>query len=646
VPIPRPWLAPAGVFALCVPLVGAFALCVPLAAAASAVESAGSCMPAESRPEPATRAGRALERGNDLAERGDHAAALEAFAESERLARAGGEPAIAMLAEASSARSDAALGRVEGIPERLDALSESASKLESAELRARVLIHVGRTLARIARKRRAAETLIEATAQAQKASAWRLHSYALGYLAELYESDARYDDALPLTRRALFSGQRANAPDAIYRWQWQLGRIQRSLGDAAAALTSYRLAIATLRDARELTSSGVEPLYEGFVELLLARADPADDQAELAEIRNALEDLKASELRDYFRDPCLDAQRKAAPDTVPGTLVVYPVVLEHRIVLIASLEGVLSSHEMPVEREVFIEEIRDFRRTLEERTTRRYLRPAEQLYRWLIGPLTPMLASGTVETLVFVPRGAIHTIPLAALHDPDSGRFLIEQVPVAVIPGLTLTEPRPIDRSEVTLLAAGISEPVQGFAGLDSVVQEVDAVSEIFPGERLLNRQFEADELEREVSQRPFEIVHLATHGEFAADVSQSYLLTYDGRISMGQLAQLVGTTRFRERALELLTLSACETAAGDDRAALGLAGVALNAGARSALATLWAVNDQVAAELVVAFYRQLADPALTRAQALQRAQLSILRQRPYRHPAFWAPYLLISSWL
>ena len=94
------------------------------------------------------------------------------------------------------------------------------------------------------------------------------------------------------------------------------------------------------------------------------------------------------------------------------------------------------------------------------------------------------------------------------------------------------------------------------------------------------------------------------------------------------------------------MTLSACETAAGDERAALGLAGVALRAGARSAVGTLWSVDDEASADLITHFYRELGDPARSRAQALQRAQLALLKTRNYRHPAYWSPFLLISSWL
>jgi CHAT domain-containing protein len=141
--------------------------------------------------------------------------------------------------------------------------------------------------------------------------------------------------------------------------------------------------------------------------------------------------------------------------------------------------------------------------------------------------------------------------------------------------------------------------------------------------------------------------VHLATHGKFAGKVRDSFVLTYDGRMSMDELEQFVGISWFREdNPVELLTLSACETAVGDDSAALGLASVAIKAGARSALASLWSINDEASSKLVADFYRELQDPGITKAQALQRAQLGLLADLRYQHPVYWSPFLLIGNWL
>lgn len=553
-----------------------------------------------------------------------------------------------LLASAIAARAKIETNPTEA-RDNIEAVLIGAAELDDRAKRARLRIHAARSLERLGHARQAAEVLVWASEDAAAASDDRLHSYAIGYLAELYAEDGRIADALILNGRALIAAQRALAPDAIYRWQWQLARMRRTSGDETGAIDAYRAAVETLRGAREISGPDLADLYLQLVDLLLRRAageDAATRQALLVETRAILEDQKAGELRDYFHDACLDAQRKTTPDEVPGALVLYPILLEDRTELVTSRSGVLASYVVPIDRDTLTAEVRALRLTLEKRTTREYLLHARQLYDWLIRPLEAELVADGVDTLVVVPGGPLRTIPFAALNDRETQEFLIEKIPIAITPGLTLTEPRRIPLRDVRVLAVGVSEPVQGYAGLVHVTHELAAISKVFPTRQLLNSDFLTQRFETEVSERAFDIVHLATHGEFTADASQSYLLTYDGRVSIDQLGALVSTTRFRERGLELLTLSACETAAGDDRAALGLAGVALRAGARSALATLWSVNDEVSAELLSVFYLGLGDASVSRASALQRAQIKVLRMQSYEHPMYWSPYLLIGSWL
>ncbi|MHC5828531.1 MAG: CHAT domain-containing protein, partial [Nostoc sp.] len=97
---------------------------------------------------------------------------------------------------------------------------------------------------------------------------------------------------------------------------------------------------------------------------------------------------------------------------------------------------------------------------------------------------------------------------------------------------------------------------------------------------------------------------------------------------------------------LELLILSACETAAGDQRAVLGLAGMAVRSGARSTLGTLWAVQDESTVDLMNKFYLELSQPGVTKAEALRQAQLLLLRSSNYGHPYYWAPFVLVGNWL
>src|SRR5256712_2366701 len=211
-------------------------------------------------------------------------------------------------------------------------------------------------------------------------------------------------------------------------------------------------------------------------------------------------------------------------------------------------------------------------------------------------------------------------------------------------PGLSLVEPQPIKRGKVRLLLNDLSKPVQGFAALNFVAGELHSIEPLYPSETLLNEGFTLAKLNRKLTDEQYSIVHIAWHGQFDRDVRKTFVLTYDSKLTLNDLEALIRPGQYRGRPVELLVLSACQTAAGDDRAALGLAGVAVKAGARSALATLWYINDQASSDLVAEFYRQLQDPAVSRAKALQRAQVKLLSNWRYEHPGYWSPFLLLNN--
>jgi CHAT domain-containing protein len=233
---------------------------------------------------------------------------------------------------------------------------------------------------------------------------------------------------------------------------------------------------------------------------------------------------------------------------------------------------------------------------------------------------------------------------MAALH--DGKQFLVAKFATAITPGLNLTDPRTIQREKVNVLAVGVTQAVQGFTPLPSVAGELEALQKMFKTTTLVNEQFVVANLEKKLKEEQFTILHVASHGQFENDPAKTFLLAFDDKLSMDRLDQYIGLFKFRDDPLELLTLSACETAEGDDRAALGLAGIAIKAGARSAVATFWQVHDEVAAELITEFYRQLQDSTVSRASALRKAQLKILEDPRFDHPGFWAPFLMINSWL
>jgi CHAT domain-containing protein len=163
----------------------------------------------------------------------------------------------------------------------------------------------------------------------------------------------------------------------------------------------------------------------------------------------------------------------------------------------------------------------------------------------------------------------------------------------------------------------------------------------------LLNREFTSTAFQDQINALPFPVVHLATHGQFSSQASETFLLTWDDRLDVNQLNDLLQSREpSRTGPIELLVLSACETLTGDKRAALGLAGVAVRAGARSTLATLWSVNDEATAFLMGQFYEALKDPTVTKAEALRLAQLALLKNSRFERPYFWAPYVLVGNWL
>ncbi|BFU91928.1 MAG: hypothetical protein NTAFB01_31150 [Nitrospira sp.] len=597
--------------------------------------------------------------------------ALDAFQESVIHSQSAGLLLLATTARTNAARTLLRLGQPAhsrvALDEALDQLKDLPPSRDKSLGLIGIALAYQRLLSHLPQERhplllRTAGVLQEAVTVAEGQGDKRTVSYALGYLGHLYETEFRLDEALQLTRRALFIAQSVEAPESLYRWQWQLGRQLAATGRLDEAIASYRQAATTLQPIRVAVThtasdsplageESMKPMYFELADLLLQRASLTEDgkaaEGYLLAARDAIEVYKTAELRDYFKDECVDAIRSRLTmlDRLsPDTAVIYPIMFSSRLELLMSLPTGLTRISVPVTADRLTVEIREFRRLVEKRTTREYLPHAQQLYDWLMRPLETQLVQHQITTLVFVPDSALRTIPLAALHDGSS--FLISKFAVAMTPGLTLTDPHPLNRDKLRFLTAGLTKSVQGFPPLPYVAEEIESIQRLYKSDQLMNNAFQSSRLERELREGGYGGLHIATHGKFSTDVNDSFLLTFDGKLTMQTLDQLIGLFRFRQEPLELLTLSACQTGVGDDRAALGLAGLALKAGARSALATLWFINDEASASLISEFYRQLRNPALSKAVALQRAQLKLLSDRIYEHPAYWSPFLLLNNWL
>jgi len=612
--------------------------------------------------------------GNLLATQKQYAEASAAYEESIGLARQNRDSGLTAQVLCNAAATAARAGEVQkAVDLNAQALQEIAGQ-KSSYAKAFLLLTAGQTDRQINSPDtqlatrllvRAQESCRQALKLAEADGNRAIETYALGYLGQLYEQDKQPDAALSLTRRAAFAAQQAQMPEALYRWEWQTGRLLKNSGETEPAIAAYRRALKTLETIRSDVSLGYAndfarltfrqsegPLFFELADLLLQQSRLSNDattkQELLREARDTVEQLKTVELQDYLCDECADVQRasaRAIEAVDEHTAVIYLIPLPNRTEILVGLTSGFHQFTAEVPADKLTEEVRQFRRNLETRTSYAYLEQAQQLYDWLLRPIRGLLSDHGINTLVFVPDGAIRTIPFASLHDGE--RFLIQDLAVAVAPGLSLVEPKASKRRNVRMLLSGLSKPVQNFAPLDFVPGELQSIEHSYPSETLLNEGFTLTKLDRKLTDEQFSIVHIASHGQFDRDVKKTFILTYDGKLTLNDLEALIRPSEYRGRPVDLLVLSACQTAAGDDRAALGLAGVAVKAGARSALATLWFVNDQSTSELITELYNQLSNsPTLSKAQALQAAQIKLMGDRRYRHPCYWSPYLLIGNWL
>ncbi len=510
-----------------------------------------------------------------------------------------------------------------------------------------------------------AQLLAVSVQESRQLGARRGEAYALGYLGNLYEQNQQWEDAKSATREALLIAQAINADDIAYQWQWQLGRILSAQGDREKAIIFYQSSVKTLQslrsdlvamsaDAQFSFQEAVEPVYREMVSLLL---DPNQEvtQADLIMAREAIEALQLAELDDFFQDACLDTKSVQIDQIDPTAAVFYPIILPDRLEVIVTIPGQpLHRHSTPIAQKEVENTLLEMRNALtapwRRRSVRTFLPFSQQVYDWLIRPFEADLAAHKVETLVFVLDGALRSSPIAALYDGE--KYLTEKYNIALTPGLQLLPPNPIPQQAIQALTAGLTEARQGFPALPGVGIEFDRIQEKINTKKLLNESFTKLNFKSTFQELQFPIVHFGTHGEFSSNAEDTFILTWDDRINANELDNLLRLEERQGATIDLLILSACQTAVGDKRAALGLAGVAVRAGARSTMASLWYVSDEATAELMSQFYRQLiADHPTsgrrqTKAEALSAAQRALIQNPEFSHPYCWAAFVLVGNWL
>lgn len=506
--------------------------------------------------------------------------------------------------------------------------------------------------------RESANNLAEAVKQAKEINDDRATAYALGSLGSVYEQSHQIQEAQNLTEQALAIAQSINSPDIAYRWQWQLGRILKAKNDIKGAILAYTEAVNGLRQIRSDLAfvnpnvqfsfrESVEPVYRQLVSLLLQNDPAGDKQTNLLKAQSMIESLQLAELVNFFRSDCLTAAQVDINQVDRSAAVIYPILLEDRLEVIISLPNQpLRHYASPVTATQVDSLVAELRGNLLEVSSEDYLPNSQKLYDWLIRPAESAIADSEIKTMVFVLDGSLKNVPMAVLH--DGKQHLIENYSIALTPGLQLIDPKPIVKQKVTALVAGLTEARQGFSALPGVKGELQQINQQVPSSAVfLDTSFTKSNLSAMLTSLPFPIIHLATHGNFSSEAEDTYLLTYDGRMTIDNLNQLLRSNSLSAtQPVELLILSACQTAVGDKRAALGLAGMAVRAGARSTIASLWSVNDEATSQFMIALYQSLSSGNVTRAESLRFAQQSLIKDKDHSHPYYWAPFILLGNWL
>jgi CHAT domain-containing protein len=240
---------------------------------------------------------------------------------------------------------------------------------------------------------------------------------------------------------------------------------------------------------------------------------------------------------------------------------------------------------------------------------------------------------------------------VSAAPAKDTNRSLTRDIKRSINPiskrELTMAQQKEKTRELRDLLKKPVViENLQHLLALPGVDTEIKQLAEQNHTSYLLNESFSLQGFIQLLEEQPHDTLHIASHGFFGSTAEESFIMTHDKILNLNQLEALLSADYFKLHPIDLLTLSACQTAEGDDRSPLGISGVAIKAKVHSALGSLWPVADEATAQLMTSFYQSLHKPQQTKAKALQQAMLGILAQKNFANPSFWSPFILIGNWM
>lgn len=493
--------------------------------------------------------------------------------------------------------------------------------------------------------------------QAKSTGNLRLQSSGWGILASLTEGMP----AQVYLEEASGFARSARASDLLWQWESKLASLYQEQGQYEKAIVAYQTTIKSLQDVRSNLLSinpdvqysfrdTVAPIYRNYVELLLKSPN-----SNIEEVIAVNSQLQVAELENFLR--CGRLNLVPLSNIKVSHTTVRIITLKDRVEVILQLPiGRLYHHSadytevenalnnlLPILQDLRFAEIHE----------PAYLPPAQTLYNLLLAPIKSYLPSS--GNLVFDLDSSFRSLPMGVLHDGQ--KFLLERYSISLTLGSQLRQPKLLKKEQLKVIFAGLSQVSPSFndpnapvdlSSLPATITEAANVKRFAPSfVELLDENFTTKRFQQEISRADYSIVHISTHGEFSSDPNKTVLLDWDAALNISQINNLLQENQGGNgtSSIELLVLSACQTAKGDRRSALGIAGVAAQAGARATIASLWYVDSESTAALMGYFYQELA-AELPKASALQQAQLKLQANPRYRNPYYWAGFVLVGSWL
>ncbi len=485
-------------------------------------------------------------------------------------------------------------------------------------------------------------------------------SYSFGTLGKL---STQTEQKQAYFKKALGFAQSIRSSDIAYQWQQQLGLIYQKQGKTELAIQNYNAAIANMTQVRDSSlpsnrdlqfsfQEEMEPTYRNYMRLLLA--SPSPDLKKVIQINQG---LQIARLENFLRCGKLDIVALNQLQNLKNVPSVINIIdLEDTIeIIVQSPNGLLHHHSVDSKLVRFqvnqlLEALQSEKLiNINESAITHY---SQKIYESLITPIKRYIPSS--GTLVFTLDKSFQSLPMGLLYDGKD--YLIEHYSIAGTVGSRVRQPRILHENQMVALIAGLSKispsyidknAPKNMGNLPPSKQELENVEKQTKSSvALLDDKFTFKRFKEELTQNNFPIVHITTHGQFSSDPLKTVLVAYDKLINIRDFDSLIrDKTENSQDAIELLVLSACETAKGNKQSVMGIAGIAAQAGARSTVATLWRVDANSTALLMQEFYKGL-NNGLPKAEALRQAQLSLLSNPQYRKSYYWAPFLLVGSWL